>query len=92
MKTTLDLPTALLDKITQLALLEQRDVEDIVAVLLTAGLSSTEKARPEGGPIVAKTLPLIKVRSAQPAEARQLTTQEWCDWIKDVDLQRRRRA
>ena len=31
------------------------------------------------------TLPLIKAQPAEPADSRTLTTQEWCDWIKDVE-------
>lgn len=87
MKTTLDLPDALLDELQRRAHHQGLGVEDVVAGLLTSGLSTAVKAHAEDGPIVAKTLPLIKVRPAQPANARQLTTQEWCDWIKDVDLQ-----
>jgi plasmid stability protein len=87
MKTTLNLPAALWDEVTQRASREGRAVEDVVTDLLTAGLSSTEANGAESGPVVAKTLPLIKVRPAQPAERRRLTTQEWCDWIKDVDVQ-----
>jgi hypothetical protein len=87
MKTTLNLPTSLLEEITQRAALEGRQVDDFVAVLLTAGLSSTGKNHSDRGPVVAKTLPLIKVRPAQPADARRLTTQEWCDFVKNVDMQ-----
>lgn len=87
METTFNLPAALLDKITQRALQERRDVEDVVAVLLAAGLSSTDKTCLADGPIAVKNLPLMMVHSVQPAEARQFTTQEWCDWIKAIDLQ-----
>ena len=87
MKTTLDLPDSLMNEIKLRAVHEGREVKDVVADLLTAGLPHAVKTHPEASRTVAKTLPLIKVRLAQPADARKLSTQEWCDWIKDVDLQ-----
>jgi plasmid stability protein len=86
MKTTLDLPDALVNEIKQRAVREGRDVNEVVADLLNAGVSPELKSVPANGQTVPKTLPLIKVRPAQPADARKLTTQEWCDWIKEVDL------
>ena len=87
MITTLDLPDDLLHELKLRAEHDGRPVKDIVADLLAAGLTPASEARPQNGPVTSKNLPLIKLRPAPPADARQLTTQEWCDWIKDVDLQ-----
>ena len=87
MKTTLDLPDSLMNEIKLRAVHEGRAVKDVVADLLTMGLPHAVKTHPDASRTVAKTLPLIKVRPAQPADGRKLNTQEWCDWLKDVDLQ-----
>ena len=86
MKTTLDLPDALVNEIKLRAAREGREVNEVVADLLAAGVSPEVKSAATNGLTVPKTLPLIKVRPAQPTDARKLTTQEWCDWIKDADL------
>jgi plasmid stability protein len=87
MKTTLDLPDALMRAIKLRAEQEGRKIKDLVAELLVAGLAPAVEASPENGPVESKNLPLVKLRPAQPDNADSLTTQEWCDWIKDVDLQ-----
>lgn len=87
MRTTVDLPEALLREIKQRAAREGRKLKDVVADLLAASLSPAATSGPENPPVASKNLPLIKLRPAQPADARRLTTQEWCDWIKEVDLQ-----
>ena len=87
MKTTLDLPDALVNEIKLRATHEGREFTDVIADLLTAGLSPTINSHAENGQTVSKTLPLIKARPAPPTDVQKLSTQEWCDWIKDVDLQ-----
>jgi len=86
MKTTLDLPDRVLNEIQRRALQQGREVNDVVADLLTAGVAPVQE-HPDQSRLVAKTLPRIKVRPVQPSADRKLTTQEWCDWIKEVDLQ-----
>ena len=86
MITTLDLPDALMRVIEKRAEHDGRTVKDVVADLLAAGLTSANGVRPQNGPVTSKNLPLIKLRPAPPADARQLTTKEWCAWIKDVDV------
>ena len=42
----------------------------------------------DGYPIVVRATRIDKAgRPVQPVDARMLTTQEWCDWLKDLDLQ-----
>jgi plasmid stability protein len=87
MKTTLDLPDDLMRAVELRAAHVGRNLNDLVAELLTAGLSpEVEIISPERR-VVSRNLPLIKVRPARPANTQKLTTQEWCDWIKDQDLQ-----
>jgi hypothetical protein len=90
MKTTVELPGHLVREIELRAAHEGRMVNDAVAELFVAGLSGLSPA--DGGSplqerVVSRNLPLIKVRPAQPADAGNRTTQEWCDWIKDLELQ-----
>ena len=62
-----------------------RNVNDVVADLLTAGVAPVQNAA-DATRLIPKTLPRIKVRPVPPVD-RTLTTQEWCDWIKEVDSQ-----
>lgn len=87
MKTTLDLPDALMREIKLRAEQEGRKLKDVVADLLAAGLPSVVETSPQNGRVVSKNLPLIKLRPAPSVDAHTLSTQEWCDWLKDVDLQ-----
>lgn len=87
MKTTLDLPDELLRQMNLRAVREGRNVEEVVADMLAAGLSPASNDHSQNDVVASKNLPLIKVRSVQPADVQRLTTQDWCDWIKDVDLQ-----
>ena len=87
MKTTVDLPDALVNVIKVRTAQEGREVTAVIADMLAAGISPAATTRLEDGRPVSKTLPLIKVRPAQPPDVHKLTTQEWCDWIKDLDLQ-----
>jgi plasmid stability protein len=84
---TLELPDAVMTELQNRAAREGRAVQDIVAALLAAGPARAEPTGSNGGQPVAKTLPQIKARPAQPTDVRKLSTQEWCDWIKEVDLQ-----
>ena len=87
MKTTLDLPDSLVRDIKLRAVLEGRKLKDVVADLLRAGLTpSSGKSGRQKGPALPKTLPLIQVRPAAPADVSKMPAQEWCDWLKDVDL------
>jgi hypothetical protein len=87
MKTTLELPDALVREIKLRAVHEGRKLKDVIADLLRAGLTPEGQTGPRGDRPLSKNLPLMKVRPA-PADAQTLGTQEWCDWIKDMDLQR----
>src|SRR6266567_3236699 len=87
MKTALELPDHLVREIELRAAHEGRVVNDVAAELLAAGLSPAAGSSPLEERVVSRNLPLIKVRPAQPADAGNRTTQEWCDWIKDLDLQ-----
>jgi plasmid stability protein len=82
--TSLELPEALVAQIQSRAAHEGRKVEDFVADLLSA---SPPEVRSDTPQLVAKSLPLLKVRPVQPAAGRQLGTQEWCEWIREFDLQ-----
>jgi plasmid stability protein len=85
MNTTVDLPDALASEIKRRAVQEGRRLDDVVADVLRAGM--TPAAESGNGQLVSKTLPLIKVRPAQPANPMALSQQEWCDWIKQADMQ-----
>lgn len=60
-----------------------RTPEQVAADLLAAALSPA----PASGPVVPKTLPLVKARAAVRADLKHLSGQAWADWLKDVDLQ-----
>src|SRR5579872_3006272 len=87
MKTTFDLPESLVNEIKCRALKEGRDESELVADLLASGLPHGDESSAANSQTVPKTLPHIKVRPAQPTDARKLTTQEFCDWIKELELQ-----
>ena len=85
MKTTLDLPERVVKELELRAVSQGRNVNDVVADLLTAGIAPVQND-PDATKLVPKDLPRIKVRPVRPPD-RTLTTQEWCDWIKELDLQ-----
>ena len=87
MKTTIDLPEALVREIKCRAKHEGRTVKDVVADLLAAGLSPAVETTPPSDLVASKNLPLIKVRPVKPKDIQKMTAQDWCDWIKDVDCQ-----
>src|SRR5437870_4265317 len=59
MKATVDIPDALVNEIQRRAVLAGREVNDVIAELLTASISSAA-SQVDNGQAVAKTLPLIK--------------------------------
>ena len=87
MKTTLELPDDLVRAIKLRAIHEGRKLKDVIADLLRAGLAPVPKSGRRNGPKLPKSLPLIKIRPVASADATQLPTKEWCDWLKDVDRQ-----
>jgi hypothetical protein len=86
MKTTLDLPNDLFQEIKLRAVNEGRKLKDVAADLLRAALTPPGKSSSLPTAAVAKTLPMIKARSAPPGSTANLTAQEFCDWIKQADL------
>lgn len=67
------------------AVRERRKLKDMMAELLRAGLSPS--ARPHVDGVLPKKLPVVNVRPAAPPSKGQEDTQEWCDWLKEADLQ-----
>ena len=84
MKTIVDLPDPLVAKLKLRAVQEGREVEDVIAELVAAGVSETSDMN---GQDVLKTLPMIEARPANTHVKNELSTQEWCDLIKGADLQ-----
>lgn len=87
MKTTLDLPETLVRELRRRASDEGRDVKEVVTDLLRAGLTPSRKAAPRRSQRVPRRLPKIKARPLPPANPAKLGTQEWCDWIKEMETQ-----
>ncbi len=87
MKTTLDLPDELVRQINLRAAEQGQKPEDVIAGLLQVVLNPVPQTSEHSEPLLSRNLPLIKVRSAQPDDLNKLSTQEWCDWLKDLDLQ-----
>jgi hypothetical protein len=87
MRTTLDLPDALVRQLELQAASTGRQPSVLAAELLAASLAPSRNGNIPPGDVVPKNLPLIKVRPAPPPDSASLTAQEWCDWLKDVDLQ-----
>jgi len=87
MKTTLDLPSDLVQEIKVRAVNEGRKLKDVATDLLRAALAPPPQSGSVPTAAVPKTLPIIKARSAPPAIAANLTAQEFSDWIKQADLE-----
>ena len=87
MKTTVDFPPELMCAIERRAAQEGRELQEVVAEMLAAGLTPAPEANSPPGALVAKQLPRIKARPASPPDARTLIQQEWCDWLKEVEQQ-----
>jgi len=89
MKTTLDLPNDLVREIKLRAAREGRKVREVAADLLRAALAPSAETKSHPAPPLAKTLPTIGASSAPSERAAILSAQEFCDWVKqaDVDLE-----
>lgn len=87
MKTVLELPESLVREIEVCAAHRGRKVEEFCADLVIEGMSQRTKDSRREIDIVPKTLPHMKVRPVSTGQALQLTTQEWCEWIKNEELQ-----
>ncbi|MBI3823444.1 MAG: hypothetical protein HY289_12310 [Planctomycetes bacterium] len=66
MKTTVNIPDAILNEIHRRAVLEGREANDVIAELLTASISPAT-IQSDNGQAVTKTLPLIKARQVNSA-------------------------
>jgi plasmid stability protein len=82
MKTTLDLPDALVKRVKFRALQEGRKLKDTVADLLRKGLAAAPNPKPEAAPVVTLDkqtgLPLIQCKqAASPQE--ELTAERVAD-------------
>ena len=84
-RTTLNLSDELARRLEQRAAKDGRTREEIIQDVLTAGLSPESITRQ--GELVAKQLPRIKSRPANPADMKHLSGQAWVDWLKEVELQ-----
>ena len=87
METTVDLPDDLLHAINLRAVIEGRKLKEVVVDLLRVGLKPTSTNGSANGGCVSKDLPRMKVRLVSRSAERALTSQEWCDWLKNEDLQ-----
>ena len=89
METTLDLPNDLVREIKLRAVNEGRKLKDVAADLLRAALAPPPVSGSLPPAAVPKTLPMIRACSAPPESAAPMPAQEFCDWIKqaDVDLE-----
>ena len=86
MKTTLDLPNDLVQEIKLRAVNEGRKLKDVAADLLRAALAPPPESSSLPTAAVPKTLPLIRVQGTPPGSTATLTAQEFCDSIKQADL------
>ena len=86
MKTTLDLPTDLVQRIKLRAVSEGRKPEDVAADILQAGLTPASAPNVSAAAAVPKTLPVIKVHRAPRASTIDVTAQQFCERIKQADL------
>jgi hypothetical protein len=87
MKTTLDLPDELVREIKLRAVHEGRKLKEVVADLLRAGLSPVRTSSRRGETALPKKLPVMKVRPVRMTAEPKLNAREWCDWLKEADLQ-----
>ena len=86
MKTTLDLPNDLVQEIKLRAVNEGRKLKDVAADLLRTALAPPPESNSLPTAAVPKTLPLIRVQGTPPGSTANLTAQEFCDSIKQADL------
>jgi hypothetical protein len=81
MSTMLELPDDLVRSLEWHASRAGRPLGDFVEAVLREQFRETENAKP-----AAKTLPFIKARPV-PSVQTEMSAQEWCDWLKEMDLQ-----
>lgn len=86
MTISVNVPAHLFSEIQIRAVQEGREVQEVVAELLQAGISSSPPAFAGQRGLVSKNLPLIKGRPAEPSAAPQLTAQQWSDWVKHLEM------
>ena len=86
MKTTLDLPSDLVQEIKLRAVNEGRTLKDVAADLLRSALAPAPKSSSLPAAVVPKNLPKIKAGSIPTQSAMSLTKQEFCDCITQADL------
>jgi hypothetical protein len=90
MATNLQLPDAVGRRLARRAAAEGRTPAEIAAELLDATLPPETAvaggASAAAAPVV-KRMPYIRARPAAPADAKTMTAQEFCDWLKDLELQ-----
>ncbi len=91
MKTTLDLPDALVKQVKLRALQEGRKLKDEVADLLRRGLASLANSHPEAGATLVTQdndtgLPLIECKHA-PSPQEQLTPQRVADILLNQETE-----
>jgi len=87
MNMSVDLPDVLVSEIKRRATQEGRAVDELVVDMLRARMATPAAVETGNAQVITKNLPLIKVRPVRPADVRALSQQEWCDWIKDAELQ-----
>lgn len=83
MSTTLELPDDVMREIEKQAARAGSKPDDFLASFLRNRLVPAE---PATAAVVPKRLPYIKARPATP-DAHGMSQQEWCDWLKEQDLQ-----
>ena len=86
MKTTLDLPSDLVQEIKLRAVNEGRTLKDVAADLLRSALAPAPKSSSLPAAVVPKNLPKIKACSIPTQSFASLTKQAFCDCIKQADL------
>lgn len=86
METSVNVPAHLFSELQLRATQEGRAVQEVVADLLQAGMSSSGPVGVEQHALLPKNLPLMKVRPVTPA-GPPLSAQQWSDWVKHLEMQ-----
>ncbi|MCL4203746.1 MAG: hypothetical protein KJ000_14695 [Pirellulaceae bacterium] len=86
MKTTLDLPSDLVQEIKLRAANEGRTLKDVAADLLRSALAPSSKSNSLHASVVSKNLPMIKALSTPTQSTASLTDQEFCNCVKQAEL------
>ncbi len=87
MKTSVNLPKDLMRRVKRQADHTGCTMDQAMAALLIAGLDLGLTDVSASSAPVSKRLPLIKTRALHLTEAKALTSQEFCELIKDVEQQ-----